>query len=88
MRPWISVFTIQRMDERFQTEFYDGCESARHDGWSTDPEDVCEFKTAARAQRRADRVGGEVFSHQRQATAFEAAMMARPIHTVSRRRAA
>lgn len=86
--PFIRVWTIQRLTPSYRTEFYDGCEIARHDGWSTDPEDVCEFRTLGKAQRRADRVGGSVFSHSRPATALEAGLMNRPIHTVSRRRAA
>ena len=85
---FVQRWNIQKLTAEYQTLYYDGCEAPKYDGWSTDPEDVCEFKTAARAQRRADRVGGEVFSHQRQATVFEAAMLGAPIHTVSRRRAA
>jgi len=80
---FVTRYTIQRLTDRNRTEWL-----MNADQWSTDEDDAEEFRTLAKAQRRADRVGGEVFSHQRQATALEAAMMARPIPTVSRRRAA
>ena len=47
------------------TEYYDGCETARYDGWSEFRTDAEEFRTFAKAQRRADRIGGEVFSYER-----------------------
>jgi len=80
---FIRRFTIQRLTDRNATEWL-----MNADQWSTDEDDAEEFRTEARAQRRADRVGGEVYEHHRMATALEAAMMARPIHTVSRRRVA
>lgn len=83
MFPFVKVHTIQRLTDRNRTEWL-----MNADQWSTDEDDAEEFRTLARAQRRADRVGGDVFSHSRPATALEAAIMGRPIHTVSRRRAA
>lgn len=67
-------FTIQRINDRFRTEWL-----MNADQWSTDEDDAEEFRTHAKAQRRADRVGGEVYSFERLATAFEAALMQRSI---------
>lgn len=74
---FVTRYTIQRLTPSHRTEFYDGCESERHDGWTDQADEAFAFATIGKAQRRADRVGGEVFSHQRQATAFEAAMIQR-----------
>lgn len=87
MRPFVTRYHLERLTGT-RTEFYDGCEAPKYDGWTDEADDAFEFATVQKAQRRADRVGGDVFSHSRPATALEAAMMARPIHTVSRRRAA
>ncbi|MDI6838065.1 MAG: hypothetical protein QMD99_20440 [Rhizobiaceae bacterium] len=69
---FIKRWTIQRLTDRFETEWY-----MTGDQWSTDEEDAEEFCTFAKAQRRADRVGGEPCQHQRMATAVEAAVMAK-----------
>ncbi|HEV7433858.1 MAG TPA: hypothetical protein VGO22_03130 [Pseudorhizobium sp.] len=76
-------YTIQRLTPSYCTEWL-----MNADQWSDEAEDAEEFRTSGKAQRRADRVGGEVFSHSRPATPLEAAMMGAPVHTVSRRRAA
>lgn len=46
-------------------EYYDGCEMRGWVGWSDLREDAVGFRTYAKAKRRADRVGGHVFSFQR-----------------------
>ncbi|MCF1436818.1 hypothetical protein GOZ97_22760 [Agrobacterium vitis] len=69
---FVTRFTIQRINDRYQTEFY-----MNADQWSQDEADAEEFRTAAKAQRRADRVGGEVCEYQRPATWLEAEMAAR-----------
>lgn len=74
---FVKRWNIQKLTAEYQTLYYDGCEAPKYDGWSTDPEDALEFGTLARAQRRADRVGGDVFSHSRPATALEAAISQR-----------
>lgn len=47
-----------------QTEYYDGCETTRYDGWQGDACGAEGFRTYAKAQRRADRIGGEVTRFQ------------------------
>lgn len=69
---FVQRFTIQRLTDRNRTEWL-----MNADQWSTDEDDAEEFRTLARAQRRADRVGGDVFPHSRPATALEAAMSQR-----------
>ncbi|MGV2071642.1 hypothetical protein ACQZ4Z_12890 [Agrobacterium vitis] len=64
---FVTRFTIQRINDRYQTEFY-----MNADQWSEDEADAEEFRTAAKAQRRADRVGGEVCEYQRPATGLDA----------------
>ncbi|NTA27443.1 hypothetical protein [Allorhizobium ampelinum] len=64
---FVTRFMIQRINERYQTEFY-----MNADQWSDAEDDAEEFHTAAKAQRRADRVGGEVCQYQRRATGLEA----------------
>lgn len=59
--PFQKRFFIERLTAGF-TEYYDGCETARYDGFSPDREDAEMFRTRAKAQRRADRVGGEVYA--------------------------
>lgn len=66
---FIRRFTIQRLTDRNATEWL-----MNADQWSTDEEDAEEFYTAAKAQRRADRVGGEVCPFDRFATPLEAAI--------------
>jgi hypothetical protein len=46
-------------------EYYDGCETAHYDGWSSDRSDADEYRTYSKAKRRADRIGGEVFMFER-----------------------
>ncbi|MBB3411261.1 hypothetical protein FHT87_005214 [Rhizobium sp. BK316] len=62
--PMIKRYAIARRSG-FATEYYDGCETARYDGWSEFRTDADEFRTYAKAKRRADRIGGEVFSYER-----------------------
>lgn len=70
---FVTRYTIQRLTDRNATEYY-----MNADQWSDDAEDAEEFATNAKAQRRADRVGGGVFSFDRKAKAFEIALMKRP----------
>lgn len=70
----IRRFYLERLTDRNRTEYYDGCEAPKYDGWSTDPQDALEFETVQKAQRRADRVGGEVCPFDRFATPLEAAI--------------
>ncbi|OWV62543.1 hypothetical protein ATY75_12010 [Rhizobium sp. N122] len=59
------IFAKRYLIERLiagSPEYYDGCETPRYDGFSPDREDAELFRTQARAQRRADRVGGEVYA--------------------------
>lgn len=70
---FVTRYTIQRLTDRNATEFY-----MNADQWSDDADDAEEFTTNAKAQRRADRVGGEVYTFDRKATAFEEALMQRP----------
>ncbi|MCM2294775.1 hypothetical protein NAC44_20830 [Allorhizobium sp. BGMRC 0089] len=66
---FVTRFTIERLTEDYGTEYY-----MSPDQWSEDREDAEEFYTAAKAQRRADRVGGEVFKHCRPSVNHEAYM--------------
>ncbi|HEV7434882.1 MAG TPA: hypothetical protein VGO22_08440 [Pseudorhizobium sp.] len=69
---FVTRYTTQRLTDRNAAEWL-----MNADQWSDEAEDAEEFRTQAKAQRRADRVGGEVFSHSRPATALEAAMIQR-----------
>lgn len=60
----IKRYAIERLTET-GTEYYDGCETPRYDGWSSDRSDADEFHTYSKAKRRADRIGGSVFMFQR-----------------------
>lgn len=71
--PFITRFQIQRLTDLNRTEWL-----MNADQWSTDENDAEEFRTLGKAQRRADRVGGEVCAYQRLANAFEALTMRRP----------
>ncbi|ANL02656.1 hypothetical protein [Rhizobium phage RHEph18] len=60
--PFAKRYFVARLTETYATEYYDGCETARYDGFSPDREDAELFRSEAKAQRRADRVGGEVYA--------------------------
>lgn len=62
--PFVTRYSIERVAPDFSTEFYTGYEHV-DGGWSEDPAEADEFRTYAKAQRRADRVGGEVTRFQR-----------------------
>lgn len=62
--PIIVRYRIERLTAS-RTEYYDGCETSRYDGWQDEATGADEFRTYAKAQRRADRVGGEVTRFQR-----------------------
>ncbi len=70
--PFTRRFQVQRLTDTNQTEFY--TIFAGQDDWTRDDMDAVEFSSFDRAQRRADRVGGEVCEFHRPATAFEALM--------------
>ncbi|QIG68227.1 hypothetical protein EVB56_036 [Rhizobium phage RHph_Y1_10] len=55
-------YYISKINADYQSLYYDGAETPRYDGFSPDREDAELFRTQARAQRRADRVGGEVYA--------------------------
>ncbi|QIG74553.1 hypothetical protein EVC10_045 [Rhizobium phage RHph_Y25] len=59
--PFAKRYLIERLTAG-SPEYYDGCETARYDGFSPDREDAELFRSEAKAQRRADRVGGEVYA--------------------------
>jgi hypothetical protein len=50
---------VARLTPSGSTEYHDG------HFWTEDRDDAEEFRTYAKAQRRADRIGGEVFRFQR-----------------------
>lgn len=59
--PFEKRFYVSKL-ENYQTLYYDGCETARYDGWNDTPVGMWTARTEAKAQRRADRVGGEVYA--------------------------
>lgn len=59
----VTRYRIERLTG-CSTEYYDGCETARYDGWQDNATDAEGFRTYAKAQRRADRIGGEVTRFQ------------------------
>jgi hypothetical protein len=59
--PFQKRFYVSKL-EACQTLYYDGCETARYDGWNDTPVGMWTARTEAKAQRRADRVGGEVYA--------------------------
>jgi hypothetical protein len=72
----VTRYRIERLTDMNGTEYYHLF--AGRDDWTRDDLEAVEFSTLEKAERRADRVGGEVIEFTRPATAFEAMMQSRP----------
>lgn len=56
-------FVLQRLTDTHRTEFYSVF--AGTDDWTRHADDATEFDTRPKAERRADRVGGEIVEFYR-----------------------